>query len=504
MRIDAYTLPYFLPFGGLQMVTMFNSVESCIDDVFTDTLRLGSVEIKGVSKEMTSDGFKRYVIDVEPTEDILHCCPHCGTVGKYYDTPRPEAGPKEWLSSPLAGNTRTVIRHKQHRIYCPRCGKVVVAAVPWASLNSGFTYALDEQIAWLFLHMNKEGIANLLGIDWDSVQAAIDRVIKRLEKDLSRRLNGLVKIGIDENAYGRGYKFILIVYNHVTQEVVWVKEGRKEEVLDSFFELLTPEQRDAIELVTCDGAEFIHNSVKKYCKNAKICLDTFHVSQWLTDDANEVRLDVRSQLEEEVNDLNATIKEINTDKSLNTEQRKEDSAPYKIAIANLKAKIELINKGKHLLTADTSNLDTGDQEKQKEFLAIDKSFNVIFERMQSFRQIMKSDDIAYAASEFEKLVRWAEKCPFESFNKRANTLIKFKGEILNTMKYKLTNGIVESTNNTIKVLIRRSYGFRNLDNLDKAIKFKCSQRYKTLHNGITRRVPRSDWMVCKRYSLKIA
>ena len=59
-----------------------------------------------------------------------------------------------------------------------------MAAVLWASLDSGFTYALDWQIAWMFLHMNKEAIANFFGIDWDSVQAAIDRVIKRLEKDL--------------------------------------------------------------------------------------------------------------------------------------------------------------------------------------------------------------------------------------------------------------------------------------------------------------------------------
>ena len=59
-----------------------------------------------------------------------------------------------------------------------------MAGVPWASLDSGFTYALDWQIAWMFLHMNKEAIANFFGIDWNSVQAAIDRVIKRLEKDL--------------------------------------------------------------------------------------------------------------------------------------------------------------------------------------------------------------------------------------------------------------------------------------------------------------------------------
>ena len=46
-----------------------------------------------------------------------------------------------------------------------------------------------------------------------------------LEPNPVERLDGLVKIGIDETSYKKGLKYITVVVNHDTNTVAWVHEG---------------------------------------------------------------------------------------------------------------------------------------------------------------------------------------------------------------------------------------------------------------------------------------
>ena len=57
---------------------------------------------------------------------------------------------------------------------------------------------------------------------------------------------------------------------------------------------------------------------------------------------------------------------------------------------------------------------------------------------------------------------------------------RHKEAILATVKYGLSNARIESMNNKIKVLIRKAYGFRNIENLKDMIMLICSNLYKEL------------------------
>ena len=53
--------------------------------------------------------------------------------------------------------------------------------------------------------------------------------------------------------------------------------------------------------------------------------------------------------------------------------------------------------------------------------------------------------------------------------KLASTLINWKEEIINIIKYKINNGYVEGYNNKIKVIKRVSFGLRNYERFRKLI-----------------------------------
>lgn len=71
-------------------------------------------------------------------------------------------------------------------------------------------------------------------IDWQTVRNCISRALHDLEPERSRRLNGLVNIGIDETSYRKGHKYITVVVDHDTNTVVWTANRHGKSVLASF------------------------------------------------------------------------------------------------------------------------------------------------------------------------------------------------------------------------------------------------------------------------------
>ena len=76
-----------------------------------------------------------------------------------------------------------------------------------------------------------------------------------------------------------------------TGKVVWGAPGHGKEVLTSFFSLLTEEQRNAIKVVSADGAKWIASCIEEYCPNAVRCIDPFHVVEWVNEALSKVRID---------------------------------------------------------------------------------------------------------------------------------------------------------------------------------------------------------------------
>lgn len=58
---------------------------------------------------------------------------------------------------------------------------------------------------------------------------------------------------------------------------------------------------------------------------------------------------------------------------------------------------------------------------------------------------------------------------------------RHKEAIIATVRYGLSNARIESMNNKIKVLIRKSYGFYNIQNLADMIIIVCSNLYHQIY-----------------------
>ncbi len=79
-----------------------------------------------------------------------------------------------------------------------------------------------------------------------------------------------------------------------------------------------------------------------------------------------------------------------------------------------------------------------------------------------------------------KWMAWAQRCRIPEFRELRNKIKRHLSAILATAKHHLSNARIEATNNKIKLIIRKSYGFRNTDNMLAMVMLACSNVHPVL------------------------
>ena len=244
---------------------------------------MGNISIEDACFEQVGEE-EIFVIKVRPFSRESRRCPLCGRKCGGYDSGNKL---RRWRSLDFGG-TRVYLEALTPRVKCPAHG-VITARVPWAKHNSDYTNDFETAVTWMTLHATATDVSEFFRIKWDTVGSIARRVQETLEATQPNRFDDLEDIGIDETSYKKGHKYMTVVVNHKTGNLIWAKKGFGKEVLTAFFQELTEEQRAKIKHVTADGARWISDCITGYCPNAERCIDPFHVVSWANDCLDEVR-----------------------------------------------------------------------------------------------------------------------------------------------------------------------------------------------------------------------
>jgi transposase len=192
-------------------------------------------------------------------------CPCGATTTARYDTSR-----RRWRHLDF-GACRVWLEADIHRIDCRACGRVRTEQVPWARPNARHSSDFENVVAWLAQRMDKTNIGRLLRCSWEAVDAIVARVVVDHIDDT--RLDNLYRIGVDEISYKRGHRFLTIVADHDTGNVVWVGKQRSKTAFEEFFTALGPRRAAAIEAISLDGSSVYLPVTREQIPQARICLD---------------------------------------------------------------------------------------------------------------------------------------------------------------------------------------------------------------------------------------
>ena len=93
---------------------------------------------------------------------------------------------------------------------------------------------------------------------------------------------------------------------------------------------------------------------------------------------------------------------------------------------------------------------------------------------ESLRLLLKSTDVNQAEEDLKHWLFWASHSRIPAFKELYKKIRRHKGHILNTIRLGLSNARIEATNNKIKLIIRKAYGFRNIQNMMDMVYLVCS------------------------------
>ena len=96
------------------------------------------------------------------------------------------------------------------------------------------------------------------------------------------------------------------------------------------------------------------------------------------------------------------------------------------------------------------------------------------------RLVFRQDSYRLAVLSLGRWLLWSRRCDIPEFVGLAEKVTRNKKYIFATLKHGLSSGKLEGTNNLIKSIIRRAFGFRNVDNLIALIYIRTSQHLSAL------------------------
>jgi transposase len=235
-------------------------------------------------------------------------------------------------------------------------------------------------------------------------------------------------LGIDEIAIRKGHQQYALVLSDLQRRcVIAVLPERNKDYLAAWFEQLSSDQRQAIQVVSIDMWHPYRQAVQAKLPHAKLVADRFHVMKQLNDRLTQMRRAI---------------------------QRKADAATSQV-----------LKGSRWILVKNRDDLKASEEAQLQEILATCSELRTLYLLKEEYRTICEKISDRQQAKRFLQAWLWkAERTGNRFLLKFAKTLRNWWHEILNYFDDRITNGFVEGINRAIRIIINRAYGYRNFDN----------------------------------------
>lgn len=334
--------------------------------------------------------------------------------------------------NPISGKGITLIIKKK-RYYCKRCKKPFTEPVPGILPKRRSTQRLRRSIQWASL--NFADLKKVCRTYACSPGFVYKVFYEQLELE-NRKRNSYSfghSIGIDEHVFGRKKgvrkrEFVTMLVDHQRKKLREVALGKSHAQLHDQFKDIPG--RENVKLVTLDMSDSYKSFAKTFFFNAELVADRFHVQRLIQPVLAMKRI------------------EITGDKRKN---------PVRI----------LMNRNRrNLKPYERSALDV--------WLNNHPEINEVYNYKEAIARLYEIRGYGRAQLVFDKLIERLKISTIPEIKTLTATLSRWRTEILNYFKYRITNARVEGFNNVAKVIKRRAYGFRSFENYRLRLLNACS------------------------------
>lgn len=229
------------------------------------------------------DGEERIEVPIRPRKKSKPICSCCGRKRGTYD----HLEERCFDYVPLWG-IAVVFLYCMRRVNCPRCG-VKVERVPWSAGKSPLTRSLVLFLADWAKSLSWQEVAQRFRVNWHQVFESVRYVV---EWGLAHRdLSGVTAIGIDEVHFGKGQRYLTVVYQLCgdVRRLLFVGQRHDSASVSAFFDERGAQWCDGIAHVCTDMWRAYLKVIEERLLNAVHILDRFHIVKLLNEAVDQVR-----------------------------------------------------------------------------------------------------------------------------------------------------------------------------------------------------------------------
>jgi transposase len=359
------------------------------------------------------------VVQMTPRKNGRPFCSGCGRPGSVYD--RLEERRFEFV--PVWG-ILVFLAYRMRRVDCKRCG-VTVEMVPWCDGKNQLTTTYRWFLATWAKRLSWSETASIFRTSWDSVCRAVEHAV---EWGLAHRdLSGVTAVGIDEVAWQRGHTYLTLLYDISggAKRLLAVAEHRTEASLRSCLDGLGKEFCVGVKFVCSDMWQPYLKVIGERMGQAIHVLDRFHIMKQFGKALDEIRAEEAKRL------------------------KKDGYVP-------------VLKKTRWCLLKRPENLTDKETVKLAELLKYNLRTVRAYLHREDFQRFWEYRSAAWAGKFLDEWTRRVMRSRLEPMKKVARMLRCHQPLILNWFRAKgeLSSGAVEGLNNKVKLVTRKSYGFR--------------------------------------------
>ena len=331
---------------------------------------------------------------------------------------------------PKVTNYNTILLLDKQRFYCKHCHHTFIAKTNVVGFHKQISN--DTELSIKLELMNKiaeKDISKHFNVSHNKVN--------RIMHELSRKtiLPGTLPtiINFDEFKATRDTegKMALIITNNETGKTFDILPSRKSNYLKKYFFKFPRKQRLNVKYIIIDLFGPYYDLFKQIFPNATIISDRFHIVSQANNAFKCTRVMIMKKDKKNYNKLKHYWKSLQKYENDLEKEKKHYSKHFGKRISEYEVVQYLIN--------------TNDCLKQ--------TYNLY----QGIIKAIRNKDINL----FIKIIESKHKNISEYMIKTLKTYNKFKIYIINSLKYKFNNGIVEGTNNLIKCIKRIAFGYKS-------------------------------------------
>lgn len=332
-----------------------------------------------------------------------------------------------WFHSLPIGKKATYIRTEVVRVECKDCKAIRQSDIGFADPRFTYTKALGRYALDLAKYMTIADVSRHLALSWDIIKSIQKRYLQ--QKYSKPNLKELKQIAIDEIYVGKNH-YLSIVLDVLSGAVVFVGDGKGSDALEPFWQRLRRYRKVKIEAVAIDMSPAYIKAVRENLPEAVIVFDHFHVIKLF----NEKVSDFRRQLFNSTTDI---------------------------------LKRRVIKGTRWLLLTARENLHVKAEQTQRlnRALEINKPLATVYYMKEDLRQLWHwADDKKAAEWHLLSWIAMAQSSGIDMLKKFAKTLEEHFDGILAYFDFDcLSTGPLEGTNNKIKTMQRKAYGYRDME-----------------------------------------